>query len=145
MASFVGQKAIKDGLTSFASGTLKVMLLDTAPGVTAYTADDLADFNPAVNQVTPSGTYVAGGQALASVVVSTIESPINMVYLDAANVTWTGCTMSAVGAVVYDDADANDRVLCYIEFDETKTCTDGDFTIQWAAPSAGAIASVQLG
>lgn len=78
--------------------------------------------------------YTAGGQALTNVTV-TVETT-NDAKFDADDVTWTasGGTISAAFGVLYNDTDANDPPVAFINFDGLQTAGDGtDFKIVWNA------------
>ena len=78
--------------------------------------------------------YTAGGQALTNVTV-TVETT-NDAKFDADDVTWTasGGTISAAFGVLFNDTDANDPPVAFINFDGLQTAGDGtDFKIVWNA------------
>ena len=82
-----------------------------------------------------SGTgYTSGGQALANVAVTTVTT--NDAKFDADDVTWTasGGSITASYAIVYNDTDADDPPLAFIDFDGSQSAGDGtDFKIVWNA------------
>jgi hypothetical protein len=82
-----------------------------------------------------SGTgYTSGGQALANVTVTTVTT--NDAKLDADDVTWTasGGSITASYAIVYNDTDADDPPIAFIDFDGSQSAGDGtDFKIVWNA------------
>jgi hypothetical protein len=78
--------------------------------------------------------YTTGGQSLASVAVTTVTT--NDAMFDAADLTWTasGGSISAAFAVLYNDTDADDPPLAFIDFGGTDSAGDGtDFKITWNA------------
>jgi len=82
-----------------------------------------------------SGTgYTSGGQALANVAVTTVTT--NDAKFDADDVTWTasGGSITASYAIVYNDTDADDPPIAFIDFDGSQSAGDGtDFKIVWNA------------
>jgi len=78
--------------------------------------------------------YTAGGQALANVAVTTVTT--NDAKFDADDVTWTatGGSITASYAVIYNDTDANDPPIAFIDFDGSQSAGDQtDFKIIWNA------------
>lgn len=104
----------------------KVMLVTSA-----YTPDFGAhDFKADVtNEVVGTG-YTAGGESLTSV---TLTQAAGVITFDAADVTWASSSVTARGAVVYDDSLASDPVICYIDFGSDQTSSSGDFTLAFNA------------
>jgi hypothetical protein len=89
------------------------------------------------NEVSSSGTsYPAGGQALGSQAVAVAS---NVAHVDFADEVFSSVTLSAVGAVIYNDTNS-DKLVVVLDFGGTKTATNGDFTIQF--PAAGASTSI---
>lgn len=85
-------------------------------------------------EATAGTGYTAGGQALTNVTV-TVETT-NDAKFDADDVTWTasGGTISAGFGVLYNDTDANDPPVAFIDFDGTQTAGNGtDFKVIWNA------------
>ena len=82
-----------------------------------------------------SGTgYTSGGQALANVAVTTVTT--NDAKFDADDLTWTasGGSITASYAIVYNDTDADDPPIAFIDFDGSQSAGDGtDFKIVWNA------------
>lgn len=82
-----------------------------------------------------SGTgYTSGGQALANVAVTTVTT--NDAKFDADDLTWTasGGSITASYAIIYNDTDADDPPIAFIDFDGSQSAGDGtDFKIVWNA------------
>jgi len=89
----------------------------------------------ATNEV--SGTnYSAGGNTLTRVNPTTSGTTA---YTDFADTTWTSATITANGALIYNNTNSN-RAVAVLAFGGDKTSTNGDFTIVFpAATSAAAI------
>lgn len=78
--------------------------------------------------------YTAGGQALTSVVVTTVTT--NDASFDADDVTWnaSGGDVEAAYGILYNDTDTDDPPVAFIDFDGTQTATDGtSFIVVWNA------------
>lgn len=78
--------------------------------------------------------YTAGGQALANVSVTTVTT--NDAKFDADDVVWTasGGTIEAAFGVIYNDTDANDPPIAFIDFDGTQAAGDTtEFKVVWNA------------
>ena len=60
-------------------------------------------------------------------------------HVDFADEVFSSVTLSAVGAIIYNDTNS-DKLVVVLDFGGTKTATNGDFTIQF--PAAGASSSI---
>lgn len=84
---------------------------------------------------TTAGTgYIATGKALTNVAVTTVTT--NDAKFDADDVVWTaaGGPITASFGVLYNDTDANDPPLAFINFDGSQSAGDGtDFKVVWNA------------
>ena len=119
----------------FASGanavgdTYKVKLL------TAATFDATHTTLAATGGTEASNTgYTAGGATLSGVAVTTVTT--NDAKFDADDVTWTasGSALAASYAILYNDTDADDPPVAFIDFDGEESAGDGtDFKIVWNA------------
>jgi hypothetical protein len=90
---------------------------------TAYTA---------TNEV--SGTnYTATGNTLTNVTPTTSGTTA---YTDFADTTWSAATITARGALIYNDTAAGDPAVVVLDFGSDKTSTAGDFTIQFPTADA---------
>ena len=91
----------------------------------------------ASNEVANTGTYAAGGGVLAGQTVS-LDGSVGIV--DFADLSFTGVTLSALGAVIYNTSFGSNAAVCVLDFGAVKTATSGTFTIQFPAfTSAAAI------
>jgi hypothetical protein len=84
---------------------------------TAYTS---------ANEVSASGSYVAGGGALTNVTPTTSGTTA---FTDFNNLTFTSATITARGALIYNDTAAGDPAVVVLDFGTDKTSTAGDFEI----------------
>jgi hypothetical protein len=90
---------------------------------TAYTA---------TNEVSGTG-YVAAGQALTAVAPT---SSGTTAFLDFNDETWTSSTITARGALIYNDTQAGDPAVAVLDFGGDKTSTAGDFTVVFPVADA---------
>ena len=104
----------------------KVMLVTSAYTPDFGTHDFKADVT---NEVVGTG-YTAGGESLTSV---TLTQSGGTITFDAADVTWTSSTITARGAVIYDDSLASDPLIAYIDFGADKSSSAGDFVLSFNA------------
>ena len=91
---------------------------------TAYTA---------TNEVSASGSYTAGGGTLTKNGVVTSGTTA---FADFEDLSFTSATITARGALIYNDTAAGDPVALILDFGSDKTSTDGTFTIQFPTPDA---------
>lgn len=78
--------------------------------------------------------YTTGGQALTGVAVTTVTT--NDAKFDADDVVWTasGGSITASYAVLYNDTDANDPPLAFIDFGGSQSAGDTtNFKVVWNA------------
>lgn len=95
------------------------------------------------NEVVGTG-YTAGGVALTTKTV-TYTGASNVLALDADDPTWTGSTITARTAVLYDGTPATDAtrgLIAYFQSDTDVASTSGTFSVQFAA---GGIATITVG
>jgi hypothetical protein len=122
-------KRFAEGSNS-SSDTYKVKLLSAATFDATHTTLAATGGTEAA-----TGTgYTAGGQALANVAVTTVTT--NDAKFDADDLTWTasGGAVAAAYAILYNDTDADDPPVAFIDFDGTQSAGDGtDFLIVWNA------------
>lgn len=114
---------------SSASTEIKVMLLSTAYAPNQDTHQSKADITGEV-----TGTaYVAGGVTLTNKALA-YDAGTNTIKFDADDVSWLNSTITARYAVIYDNtpvADADKKLLAYVDFGENKVSSDGTFKILW--------------
>ena len=112
------------GVHNFTTGTgdtFKLAMYDNnaafTAATTAYTSSD---------EVGASGSYSAGGGALTNV---TPTSSGTTAFTDFADLSFTSATITAYGALIYNDTAAGDPAVCVLDFGGAKTSTNGTFTI----------------
>ena len=82
-------------------------------------------------QVTsPSGGYSSGGKALVNTGTSVAS---DTAITDFADLSFTNVTITARGALIYNDTAAGDPAVAVLDFGGDKTATAGTFTIQFPA------------
>jgi hypothetical protein len=116
----------------FDSGNAQVFKLalytsaaNLSAGTTAYTV---------TGEVPNTGQYVATGSALQSKQVSLDTATAIVTFAD---LSFTGVTLTARGAVIYNSSVSN-AAVCVLDFGADKTATSGTFTIQFPAFTAAA-------
>jgi len=112
------------GVHNFTTGTgntFKLALYDNSASFTAATTAYTA-----TNEVAASGTYAAGGGSLTNV---TPSSTGTTAFTDFADLSFTSATITAFGALIYNDTAAGDPTVCVLDFGGAKTSTSGTFTI----------------
>jgi hypothetical protein len=88
-----------------------------------------------MTQVAQAGNYTTGGVALANKSMA-YDGPSNVFKIDADDAVWATATITARYAVIYDDTPASNKpLLCYIDFGEDVSSTNGEYRI--AFDSAG--------
>jgi hypothetical protein len=80
-------------------------------------------------EVSASGTYVAGGKALVNSGTSVVST---VAFTDFADLSFTGVTITARGALIYNTSFSN-AAVAVLNFVTDKTATSGTFTIQFPA------------
>ena len=92
-------------------------------GTTAYTTSEEV-----------SGTnYTAKGAALTRVDPTTSGTTA---FTDFANLTFSSSTITANGALIFNESASGDPAVCSLAFGGDKTSTAGDFTIQFPTADA---------
>jgi len=107
--------------TASTGNTFKLALYDNSASFTAATTAYTA-----TNEVANSGTYAAGGGALTNV---TPVSTGTTAFTDFADLSFTSATITAFGAMIYNDTAAGNPAVCILDFGGAKTSTNGTFTI----------------
>tara|TARA_Y100000593_G_scaffold70723_1_gene129742 strand:- start:164 stop:595 length:432 start_codon:yes stop_codon:yes gene_type:complete len=106
--------------------TLKIALYTSSASLGATTATYTTS-----NEVSGTG-YTAGGATLSSQAVA-YDSTNQVAYFDAADPAWTTATITARGAMIYNNSKSN-ASIAILDFGSDYTSTAGTFTIQ--LPSA---------
>jgi hypothetical protein len=114
--------------TTGTGNTFKLALYDNSASFTAATTAYTA-----TNEVANSGSYSAGGGALTNVTPTTSGTTA---FTDFADLSFTSATITAFGALIYNDSAAGDPTVCVLDFGGAKTSTSGTFTIIFPAATA---------
>ena len=121
------------GVHDFDSGSGQVFKL--ALYSSAATLDANTTVYSSSNEVSNTGQYSAGGGVLTSQQVSLDGS---VAIIDFADLSFTGVTLSALGAVIYNTSFGNNAAVCVLDFGAVKTATSGTFTILFPAFTSSA-------
>jgi hypothetical protein len=115
------------GVHDFDSGSGQVF--DLALYTSAANLSAATTVYTSSGEVANTGTYTAGGGALQSQQVS-LDTGVAIV--DFADLSFTGVTLTARGALIYNTS-ASNKAVCVLDFGADKTATSGTFTIQFPA------------
>jgi len=114
--------------TASTGDTFKLALYDNSASFTAATTAYTA-----TNEVANSGSYAAGGGTLTNV---TPTSSGTTAFTDFADLSFTSATITAYGALIYNDTAAGNPSVVVLDFGGAKTSTAGTFTIIFPAADA---------
>ena len=107
--------------TTGTGDTFKLALYDNSASFTAATTAYTV-----TNEVANSGSYSAGGGTLTNV---TPTSTSTTAFTDFADLSFTSATITAYGAMIYNDTAAGDPSVCILDFGGAKSSSAGTFTI----------------
>ena len=120
------------GAQNFNAQTYKIALYVSSAtlsnATTAYTTS---------GEVTAGGGYTAGGNNLTLSLAPTNTG--NVAFLSFANSSWANATITAAGALIYNNTNANSAVAA-LSFGGDKTSTSGTFTVIF--PTADASSAI---
>jgi hypothetical protein len=125
------KKELLEGIHDFRNSggdDFKLALYDNSASFTAATTAYTSS-----NEVSASGSYVAGGGSLTRVDPTTSGTTA---FTDFADITFTSATITAYGALIYNDTAAGDPAVIVLDFGGAKTSTAGDFEIVFPAAAA---------
>lgn len=125
------KQEILQGVHDFTNGTgntFKLALYTSSATLSAATTA-----YSATNEVGNSGTYAAGGGTLTNVTPTTSGTTA---LTDFADISFTSATITARGALIYNDTAAGDPAVAVLDFGSDKTSTSGTFTIQFPTADA---------
>ena len=123
------KKELLEGVHNFKNSggsTFKIALFTSSASLDASTTAYSTS-----NEVTGTG-YSAGGNTLTRVDPTTSGTTA---FTDFADSTFSTATITANGAVIYNDG-ASDAAVIVVAFGGDKTSTAGDFTIQFPTADA---------
>jgi hypothetical protein len=113
--------------TNSTGDTFKIALYTSSASLDATTTA-----YSATNEVSGTG-YTATGNTLSNVTPATSGTTA---FTDFADTTWSSATITANGALIYNDSHASDAAVAVLAFGGDKTSTNGDFTIQFPTADA---------
>jgi hypothetical protein len=114
--------------TASTGNTFKLALYNNSASFTAATTAYTTS-----NEVAASGSYAAGGGALTNVTPTTSGTTA---FTDFADLSFTSATITAYGAMIYNDSAAGDPSVVILDFGGAKTSTAGTFTIVFPTADA---------
>lgn len=114
--------------TASTGDTFKLALYDNNASFTASTTAYTTS-----NEVSASGTYSAGGGTLTNVTPTTSGTTA---FTDFADLSFTSATITARGALIYNDDDSGDASVIVLDFGADKTSTAGTFSILFPTADA---------
>ena len=114
--------------TASTGNTFKLALYTNSASFTAATTAYTTS-----NEVTASGSYAAGGGALTNI---TPTSTGTTAFTDFADLSFTTATITARGALIYNDSATGDPSVVVLDFGSDKTSTSGTFQIIFPAADA---------
>ena len=117
-----------DGAQNLGNGgnTLKIALYTSSASLGATTSA-----YSTTNEVSGTG-YTAGGVTLSSQGVA-YDSSNNVAYFDAADPSWSSATITARGALIYNNTKSN-ASIAVLDFGSDFSSSNGTFQVQF--PSA---------
>ena len=84
-------------------------------------------------EIANSGSYTSGGGTLTKVAPTASGTTA---FTDFADLSFTTATITAMGALIYNDTASGNNAVCVLDFTSNKTSTSGTFTIQFPTADA---------
>ena len=131
----VFKTGLMDATFDFSSTTTQVYKIALYTNSASLNQDTTA--YTTTGEVTGNG-YTAGGKVLTIGVNPTNSNDIS--YLSFDDISWTGSTFTARGALIYKYDGSTNPAVCVLDFGSDKTTTNGTFTVQF--PSATSTSAV---
>jgi hypothetical protein len=117
-----------NGVQNFSADTFKLALYTSSATInentTAYSA---------TNEVASTGNYSAGGNTLTVSVTPTNTG--NVAFISFANTSWANATITANGALIYNNSKSN-AAVAVLAFGGDKTSTNGTFAVNFPTADA---------
>jgi hypothetical protein len=131
------KQELLEGVHNFTTGgnAFKLALYAVSAGGKAGTTATLGAATTAfttTGEVATSGSYTTGGGVLTKV-SPTVDGTTAIT--DFADLSFTTATITARGAMIYNNTQAN-KAVAVLDFGGDKTSTTGTFTIQFPAADA---------
>ena len=127
------------GTHNFASGgdSFKLALYTANPyntSSTVYNAtSEVSSSSPYIGYTTTGNTLTGNAVAYGTAVAS----------CDFDDTAWTTATFTAAFGAIYNDSQS-DKLCVVLDFDGSKTCTNGTFTVSFPNPSTAADAIISM-
>ena len=118
------KKEILEGIHDLESGgdVFKLALYDSSANLSAATTSFTTG-----QEVGNTGQYTSGGGVLTG---QTTSLDTGVAIVDFAELSFTGVTLTARGALIYNTSESN-KAVAVLDFGGDKTATAGTFTIQF--------------
>ena len=84
-------------------------------------------------EIANSGSYTSGGGTLTKVAPTASGTTA---FTDFADLSFTTATITAMGALIYNDTASGNNAVAVLDFTSNKTSTSGTFTIQFPTADA---------
>jgi hypothetical protein len=131
------KKELLEGTHNFATGgnDFKLALFAEGTGAKGSTTATLGATTTVLvttGEVTTSGSYSTGGASLTKVGAS-LSGTTGIT--DFADISFTTATITAMGALIYNDTNGN-KAVAVLDFVSNKTSTSGTFTVQFPTADA---------
>lgn len=138
--AYTFKQELMKGTHDFTTDTIKIALYVQASATTLNNTS-LATYT-STGEVSASGTYSAGGQALSGVSVSISSATAYVSW--STNPSWTSATITSDSCLIYNNSLKNstaNRAIAIYSFGST-TSTAGTFTV--VLPAAGSSATLTI-
>tara|TARA_R110000803_G_scaffold86704_1_gene153159 strand:- start:1004 stop:1444 length:441 start_codon:yes stop_codon:yes gene_type:complete len=127
------KKELLEGVHNFKNSggnTFKLALFTSSASLGAATT---AYASSGINEVADGNGYSTGGNTLTRVDPTTSSTTA---FTDFSNTTFSSATITANGAMIYNDTASGDPSVIILAFGGDKSSTNGDFTIQFPTADA---------
>ena len=131
IANSFKQQLLQGGhnFTATTGNVFKLALYTSAASFTSATT-----VYTSTNEVANTGQYTTGGGTLVN--ISPLVSS-GVAFIDFADLSFTGVTLTAAGCLIYNTSNSN-AVVAVLDFSGDKTATAGTFTVQFPADTTSA-------
>ena len=122
------------GVHDLDTDTLKMaLIIPSMAGTYGAATTNYSDVTGNSDEVSATGTnYSTGGVTITNVAITTDGTTA---IVDFDDVVFSNVDLDARGAIIYNSSQS-DAAICMLDFGETKTATDGDFTVVMPAAAA---------
>ena len=133
------KKELLEGVHNFKNSggdTFKLALFAEGSGGKSSTTATLGATTTAfttTGEVANSGSYTSGGGTLTKVAPTASGTTA---FTDFADLSFTTATITAMGALIYNDTASGNNAVAVLDFTSNKTSTSGTFTIQFPTADA---------